>query len=277
MNNPFLNTLRLRLFYAGSWVMIIIAQLFTIFYYFGIPAGNGSLMRILDSGICNILQAVCILALWHPVRFFGNIKNVPLFLLFHITLFLISCIIWIGLSYCMIQYLILPNNVLYTPYFITVLPVRIVAGILIYIIYILAYYLLLSRNELKVQKLSAEEELAASSPVPVEKLTRIIVKKNSEYHFIPVNQIRYIEANGDYVTLYTDSNRYLKDQTMKYWETHLPDDSFVRIHRSFIVNIEVIAKIELYEKEIYKVHLKNGNVLKASSAGYKLLKQKMQL
>jgi len=142
---------------------------------------------------------------------------------------------------------------------------------------VLAYYLLLSHNELKVQKLSAEEELAASSPVPVEKLTRIIVKKNSEYHCLLVNQIRYIEANGDYVTLYTDSNRYLKDQTMKYWETHLPDDSFVRIHRSFIVNIESIAKIELYEKETYKVHLKNGDVLKASSAGYKLLKQKMQL
>ena len=277
MNNPFLNTLRLRLFYAGSWVMIIIAQLLTIFYYFGIPAGDSSLMRILDSGTGNILQAVCILALWHPVRFYGNIKNVPLFLLFHITLFLLSCIIWIGLSYCAIRYLILPNNALYTPYFFTVLPIRIVAGIFIYTIFVLAYYLLLSHNELKVQKLSAEEELAASSPVPVEKLTRIIVKKNSEYHCLLVNQIRYIEANGDYVTLYTDSNRYLKDQTMKYWETHLPDDSFVRIHRSFIVNIESIAKIELYEKETYKVHLKNGDVLKASSAGYKLLKQKMQL
>ena len=277
MNNPFLNTLRLRLFYAGSWVMIFIAQLLTIFYYFGMPAGNSSLMRILDSGICNMLQAVCILGLWHPVRFYGSVKNVPLFLLFHITLFLISCIIWIGLGYCAIRYLILPDNVLYTPYFFTVLPVRIVAGILIYTIFILSYYLLLSHNELKMQKLSAEEKTAASSPVPIEKLSRIIVKKNSEYHCILVNQIRYIEANGDYVTLYTDSSRYLKDQTMKYWETHLPDDNFVRIHRSFIVNIESIAKIELYEKEIYKVHLKNGDVLKASSAGYKLLKQKMNV
>ncbi|MCL2650741.1 MAG: LytTR family transcriptional regulator DNA-binding domain-containing protein [Candidatus Azobacteroides sp.] len=277
MNNPFLNTLRLRLFYVGSWVMIIIAQLLTTFYYFGMPAGENSLMSVLDSGMCNILQAVCILALWHPVRFYGNIKNVPLFLLFHLTLFLISCIIWIGLSYCAIQYLVLPNNVLYTPYFLTLLPVRIVAGIFIYVIFVLAYYLLLSRSELQAQKLSAEEKIAASSSTPIEKLTRIIVKKNSEYHFILVNQIRYIEANGDYVTIFTESNRYLKDQTMKYWEIHLPDDNFVRIHRSFIVNIETIAKIELYEKEIYKVHLKNGDVLKASSAGYKLLKQKMHL
>jgi DNA-binding LytR/AlgR family response regulator len=64
---------------------------------------------------------------------------------------------------------------------------------------------------------------------------------------------------------------------MKYWETHLPDDLFVRIHRSFIVNVEYISRIDLYEKEIYKVQLKNGNSLKASSAGYKLLKQKMKL
>jgi len=277
MNNPFLSTLRLRLLYVGSWLVIIITQLLTTFYYFGIPAGDSSLMRILDSGMCNILQAVCILALWHPVRFFGNTKNVSLFLLFHTTLFLISGIIWVGLGYCVTQYFFLPDNVLYTPYFITVLPVRIVIGIFTYIIFMLAYYLLQSRSELKAQKLSAEEKIAASSPVPIEKLSRIIVKKNSEYHCIPVNQIRYIEANGDYVTLYTDSNRYLKDQTMKYWETHLPEDSFVRIHRSFIVNIEVIAKIELYEKEIYKVHLKNGDVLKASSAGYKLLKQKMNV
>jgi len=278
MNNPFLNTLRLRLIYVGSWAMIIIAQLLILFYYFGIPAGESSIMRITDSITGSVLQAVCILGLWHPVRFYGNIKNGPLFLLFHLTLFLLSCILWIGLSYCIIRYLILPNSGLYTPYFIAVLPVRIVAGIFTYIIFILAYYLLQIRNELTVRKFSAEEKTVASlSPAPVEKLSRIIVKKNSEFHCILVNQIYYIEANGDYVIIYTDSSRYLKDQTMKYWETHLPDECFVRIHRSFIVNIEMIAKIELYEKETYKVHLKNGNTLKASSAGYKLLRQKMDV
>jgi DNA-binding LytR/AlgR family response regulator len=109
----------------------------------------------------------------------------------------------------------------------------------------------------------------------VEKLTRISVKKRQEIYFIPVNQILYIEANGDYVLIHTSESKYLKDKTMKYWETHLSDDLFVRIHRSFIVNIEHISKIELYEKETYKVQLKNGDSLKASTTGYKLLKQKM--
>ena len=273
MNNPFLNTWKLRFLYIGIWAIIIVAQIPVVFYYLG------TLNRqiVYDSLVCNTLQAACILGLWHPVRYFGNVKNILLFLLFHFTLFLISSILWTGSGYSIIQYIILPDNALYTPYFINILPVRIAAGLFLYIIFVLTYYLLLSRDEIKTQKQKIEERLAVIAPVPVEKLTRIIVKKNLEFHCINVNQIRYIEANGDYVMIYTDSSKYLKDQTMKYWETHLPDDYFVRIHRSFIVNIEVIAKIELYEKEIYKVHLKNGDVLKASSAGYKLLKQKMRL
>jgi len=263
--------------YIGIWVMIIITQIGLTSYYFNMPKGQISLLDIFDSVIYNVLQAVCILGIWHPIRYYGSLKNVPLVLLFHLTLFLISGIIWIGLGYYFTQYIFLSSNSLYTPFFITILPVRIIAGIFIYIIFVLTYYLLLSRNELKVQKHNTESNLVVSSPVPVEKLTRIIVKKNSEFHCIAVNQIRYIEANGDYVLIYTDSSRFLKDQTMKYWEMHLPDDSFVRIHRSFIVNIEMIAKIELYEKEMYKVHLKNGDILKASISGYKLLKQKMRL
>ena len=274
MNNPFLNTLQLRLLYIGIWVMIIIAQIGVTLYYFE-PITR---LAIFDSVTCNVLQAACIFAMWYPIRYYGNIKNIPLFLLFHLTLFVISGIIWIGAGYYLTQYVVLSNNGFDTYYFITaILPVRIVIGILIYIIFVLIYYLLMSRNELKVQKQRMEEKSVATSPVPVEKLSRIIIRKNAEFHCILINQIRYIEANGDYVLIYTDTNKYLKDQTMKYWETHLPDDCFVRIHRSFIVNIEVITKIELYEKETYKVHLKNGDILKASSSGYKLLKQKMRL
>jgi len=202
--------------------------------------------------------------------------NLPLLILSHTLLFLISSTIWMGLGF-FITNTFLSNYPHYTEFFLSILPVRIVFSLLVYVVFILACYILLNRNELKELKQKNEENSAANPPVPVEKLTRIIAKKNSEFHCITVNQIRYIEANGDYVLIYTDSNRYLKDQTMKYWETHLPDDNFVRIHRSFIVNIEAIAKIELYEKETYKVHLKNGDILKASSAGYKLLKQKMRL
>jgi len=273
MNNPFLNTWKFRFLYIGIWAIVIVAQISVVFYY----SGTLSCQTVYDSLVFNILQAFCILGLWYPVRYFGNTRNIFLFLLFHFILFLISSFLWIGSGYGIIQYFLMPDNAFYTPYFINILPIRIAAGVFVYIIFSLTYYLMMSRNELKIQKRNMEEKSAATASVPIEKLIRIIVKKNSEFHCINVNQIRYIEANGDYVMIYTDSSKYLKDQTMKYWETYLPDDYFVRIHRSFIVNIEVIAKIELYEKEIYKVHLKNGDILKASSAGYKLLKQKMKI
>jgi len=63
---------------------------------------------------------------------------------------------------------------------------------------------------------------------------------------------------------------------MKYFEENLPQPQFIRIHRSTIVNLEEVAKIELYEKESYRVHLKNGTILNASPNGYKLLKDRVR-
>ena len=110
-----------------------------------------------------------------------------------------------------------------------------------------------------------------------EKLTRIAVKNRQQIHVIPVNDIRYVEADGDYVTLHTADGKFLKERTMKYFEQHLPTRQFVRIHRSYIVNVDCVAKIELYQKESYMVQLKSGENLKASSSGYKLLKQAVRL
>jgi len=64
---------------------------------------------------------------------------------------------------------------------------------------------------------------------------------------------------------------------MKYFEENLPSQQFTRIHRSYIVNVNEVAKIQLYEKENYRVHLKNGECLKASSNGYKMLKMAVSL
>ena len=274
MNSLFPNTLKFRLYYLGIWIILTVVQIFLVYYYLS-NTGLETQTILYDSFICNFLQAVCIFSLWNPIKYFRNTLNLLLFFLFHSLIFLISSAIWLGLGFLFTSNL-LPQFPDYPDFFLTLLPIRIFFGILIYVIFVLICYSLLNRRD-NIHKHSNEEKEVAVAPVSVEKLSRVIVKKNSEFHCILVNQIRYIEANGDYVLIYTDTNKYLKDQTMKYWETHLPDDYFVRIHRSFIVNILVIAKIELYEKETYKVHLKNGDTLKASSAGYKLLKQKMQL
>ena len=123
---------------------------------------------------------------------------------------------------------------------------------------------------------SAQQTFRNMAPQP-EALTRIAVKDRQQIHVIPVNDIDYLEADGDYVKLHTGKKAYLKEKTMKYFEENLPVQQFIRIHRSFIVNVNEVAKIELYEKESYRVHLKNGEILKASSSGYKSLKTAVSL
>ncbi|MEN9445025.1 MAG: hypothetical protein RIS47_1916, partial [Bacteroidota bacterium] len=77
----------------------------------------------------------------------------------------------------------------------------------------------------------------------------------------------------DYVSIVTNAHKYLKEKTMKYFEASLDPGQFVRIHRSYIVNINHISRIELYDKDSYLVFLKNDKKLKASAQGYKLLKK----
>ncbi|MBN2681566.1 MAG: LytTR family transcriptional regulator DNA-binding domain-containing protein [Bacteroidales bacterium] len=109
----------------------------------------------------------------------------------------------------------------------------------------------------------------------VEEISRIVVKSGSKINVLPIDSIIYIEAQDDYVMFYTSDKKYLKKSTMNYYEAHLPKDIFIRIHRSSIVNIAFIDKIELFEKESYSLILKNGVNLKVSKTGYKELKSRL--
>jgi two-component system LytT family response regulator len=108
-------------------------------------------------------------------------------------------------------------------------------------------------------------------------LNRIAVKKGQNIRILGVEEVFYIEAQDDYTMIYTEHEKFLKDTTMQYFETHLETNLFTRIHRSYIVNIKSIDKIERFEKETYAVILKNKTKLKVSRAGYKQLKEKLSL
>ena len=108
-------------------------------------------------------------------------------------------------------------------------------------------------------------------------LARIAVKIRHKVHVIPVQDIRYIEADGDYVTIHTEKDKFLKEKTMKYFETHLDPARFIRIHRSTIINIDFMDKLEYYDKESYAVLMKDGASLRASTSGYKVLKEALKL
>ena len=110
-----------------------------------------------------------------------------------------------------------------------------------------------------------------------EILNRIAVKTGTKVHLIPISEIKYIEAEGDYAKIVTHDNFYLKEKTLKFFDAHLDPAQFVRMHRSYIVNVAEINRIEYYDKESHIVFLKDNTKLRASTAGYKLLKSKLHL
>lgn len=110
-----------------------------------------------------------------------------------------------------------------------------------------------------------------------ETIERIVIKSGNSINIIPVDDVIYMEAQDDFVLVYTHDGRHLKQQTMKYFEENLPGNKFIRVHRSFIVRIDNINKIEQYGKESYKVILNNNRSVPVSRSGYARLKDKLGL
>ena len=103
-------------------------------------------------------------------------------------------------------------------------------------------------------------------------IDRITVRSGQNIKIIPIDDIIFIKADGDYISINTANGYWLKEQTMKYTEDTLPTDRFLRIHRSYIVNVNHIRRIERYgEKQLIVLH--NNEKIKISSARYQILKQ----
>lgn len=161
-------------------------------------------------------------------------------------------------------------------WFASTIPFRILFGLMGWVMLAQWYYIRWKAAQLEEQEHEEEENPSVetiSSPEDEPLLDRVSVKDGSRIHLIPLDELLYIQASGDYVTLFTTNGQYVKEQTMKYFESHLPVATFIRIHRSCIVNCAYIMRIELFGKETWQVRLKNGASLRASAAGYKLLKE----
>jgi two-component system LytT family response regulator len=120
-------------------------------------------------------------------------------------------------------------------------------------------------------KISAAELSAAARP-PEQKLERIVVKDGTKVHIIPMDKLDYVEAQDDYIALRSEKKNYLKQQTISSIEGQLDPRKFVRIHRSYIVNLERIARIEPYTKDSRVAVLTDGTQLPVSRSGHVKLK-----
>jgi two-component system LytT family response regulator len=99
-------------------------------------------------------------------------------------------------------------------------------------------------------------------------LERVLIRDGAQVHVIPVDKIDYVEAQDDYVSFMAEGKAYLKDQTMGAVEASLDPARFVRVHRSYLLNIERIARVELYAKDSRVAILRDGRKLPVSRAGY---------
>jgi len=109
-----------------------------------------------------------------------------------------------------------------------------------------------------------------------EYLDRIIVKTGNTIKIIEIHKLIRIEAQDDYVMLYTEDGKYLKQKTMKYFEEHLDPQFFIRIHRSHIVKLSSIKQLEPYTKGTYQIILQNRTELPISKTGYQKLKDYLE-
>jgi two-component system, LytTR family, response regulator len=119
----------------------------------------------------------------------------------------------------------------------------------------------------------AATELSAAARAPEQRLERIVVKDGAKVHIIPLEKLDYVEAQDDYVALRSEKKNYLKQQTISSVEAQLDPKKFVRIHRSYIVNLERIARIEPYTKDSRVAVLTDGTQLPVSRSGHARLKE----
>jgi two-component system LytT family response regulator len=112
-------------------------------------------------------------------------------------------------------------------------------------------------------------ETAAHSPSQQQ---RIVVKTGGKIKIIPVEDIHYLEASDDYVKIHTHNGAFLKNKTMNYFEQVLDPSQFVRTHRSYILNVQQVTRIDPYEKDSHLCILQSGASVPVSKSGYVKLK-----
>ena len=133
----------------------------------------------------------------------------------------------------------------------------------------------LSQKNISSEK-NTQELLETASQSPAQS-QRIVVKNGSKIKIIPVQDVFYLEAADDYVKIHTKEGYFLKNKTMNHFEQVLDAQHFVRSHRSYIINIQQITRIDPYEKDNHVAILRSGAQVPVSRNGYIKLRQVLGL
>jgi two-component system LytT family response regulator len=117
--------------------------------------------------------------------------------------------------------------------------------------------------------------LAAAARPPGQFLERLLVKDGAQVHVLPVERVDWLEAQDDYVAIHVAGKIHLKPQPLAEVASQLDPARFVRIHRSYVLNLERLARLELYAKDSRVAILTDGKELPVSRTGYTRLRELM--
>ena len=129
----------------------------------------------------------------------------------------------------------------------------------------------------KEGKIQMPKEIVENLQSSFPKNDRIVVKTGNKIKIIPLSEIKFLEADDDYVKIHTLEGSFLKNRTLTHFEKLLGESNFVRVHRSFIIKINEITRIDPYEKDSHLAILKSGEKIPVSKTGYPKLRQVLGL
>ena len=251
--------------YILIWIVVALAITAVVLPLFPISIAAA----LAWSAICSFSLGAVMIFVLAALRYGNfNTHNLLLCMANYLIFTLFALMNWFALSMLLVIILLPVETILIL---IPSIPAIILIGILLCINIITQYRKRTDNSD----ENSMEEDISSPKIIPPKNqdtLLQISVKIGQKIEIIPVGDIIYIQSEGDYVMIYTPVKSFLKEQTMKYFEENLPNQ-FVRVHRSYIVNVKAISRIERYENRGQILILHTGSKIKASRSGYKDLKQ----
>lgn len=264
--NPILRTRGTIIAYAG--LVFVLSTTYGLLT--GIGTGMDAGATAFDIFVYGLVTGLYGIAVWNLLNYAVPLRNGLLNPLWAIATGLISTVFIVGME-CLAMWAYMGDGFLQ---FVPTIPVRILVTALVYVIFMLFY----TGNMKSEENQAAVAAVIGRMPKPsaTDTIERITLRAGGKIKVIGLAEIEYLQAEGDYVAIVTHDGRWLKEQTMKYFEEHLPQDGFIRIHRSYIVGLSKIVRIERYGN-LYQVALRGGEKIRVSANGYKLLKEHLNL
>jgi hypothetical protein len=248
----------------GYFVVAYVA--FAMIYAF-VTGRQPVVCRIVDGAVCSVAFLFAGVALQNIFRYALSDVYRPFYRYVFLALLLIlttGCILGIETLTMYLCFPPLPDD------FTASVPVRM---FILFLWFVIVRLSCLSYEATKPDTDTASAILPQIQSNPVERIT---VRNGAKIKIIPIEEILFLQADGDYVAIHTAEGHWLKEQTMKYTEEMLPVNRFIRIHRSYIVNITHISRIERYGEQ-QSVILHNGVKIRISAARYRALKQRLDI